>query len=336
MVRTRPGRRRVLAAHATTIPLVAVLLIATALLAGASAPDEPLGGRSVAVPRTPELIRDPTAAPDIRTVFLTTDDGPLHASLWFPRDVRRPAPILVWVHGGGWITGGDLDRPADLRRWARAGWLVVSVEYGLARPGHPTWDRAGPQVACALGRLAEDAPALGGDPGRIVLAGGSAGGQLAVSVGYRAATGTQPSACGGPVPVPRAIAAEYPALDPVDGYEHGLPRADARAFKTLYTGGSPAQVPDRYRAVSGVSALSPLAPPTLVVAAGADRLVPRDGLTRFVTAARGVGVDASLVVVPGVGHAFDAVDGAPGLRVTHDLIAAWAQDRVRAGPPRGP
>ncbi|GLZ55947.1 alpha/beta hydrolase [Actinomycetospora sp. NBRC 106378] len=306
--------------------VIPVLLAVVVLGASASAVARPVRAALVDAGRP-----HPSSGtgPDLRSVFTATSDGaPLHVSFWFPTPGPGAAPVLVWVHGGGWIAGSDVDRPADLRRYAQEGWLVMSVEYELARPGRPTWDLAGPQVACALGRLAAEAAPLGGDVRRLVLAGASAGGQLAVSVGYRAATGTQDSSCGLPVPVPSAVVAEYPALDPVDGYERGVPRADSRAFKRAYTGGTPAEVPERYRAVTGVDALSRDAPPTLLVEGGADRLVPRAGLDRFVVAARALGVPVDHVVVPGADHAFDAVDGSPGQRAGHVLLSEWARERV--------
>jgi acetyl esterase len=275
--------------------------------------------------------------PDLRPVFTTTPEGaPLHLSIWRPDAgaVSAAAPVLVWVHGGGWVGGSDLGQAAALTRWADRGWLVVSVQYGLDAPGRPTWDRAGPQVACALGHVVADAAPLGGDPSRIVLGGDSAGGQLAVSVAYRAASGTQASSCGSPVPTPRAVAVEYPAVDLVDGYEHGarspVPQFDARWLAATYTGGSPAEVPDRYRAISGTAALTPQAPPTLVLAAGRDSLVPPAGLERFVSAARATDVDATLVTIPFADHAFDVVDGSLGAQAASTILAHWAATRVGA------
>jgi acetyl esterase/lipase len=290
--------------------------------------------------------------PDLRPVFGSTPEGaPLHLSIWRPvsgsgtsdtsprataSTVVAPdaAPVLVWVHGGGWVGGSDLGSAAALTHWAERGWLVVSVEYGLAAPGRPTWDRAGPEVACALGRVAADAASLGGDPSRVVLGGDSAGGQLAVSVAYHAATGTQPSSCGSPVPVPRAVAVEYPAVDLVDGYEHGarspVPQFDARWLATTYTGGTPFQVPERYQAISGTAALGRQAPPTLVLAAARDSLVPLSGLQRFAAAARADGVDATLVRVPFADHAFDVVDGSLGAQAASSILQHWASTRVGA------
>jgi acetyl esterase/lipase len=304
-------------------------VVATTLRAGGTV--DPL--TAVALPhRVPR-------PPDERPVFATTSDGaPLHLSVWRPAGAApatsAAAPVLVWVHGGGWVGGTDLGPAAALTRWADRGWLVVSVEYGLDAPGHPTWDLAGPQVACGLDRVVGEAVSLGGDPSRLVLGGDSAGGQLAVSVAYHAASGTQASSCGAPVPVPRAVAVEYPAVDLVDGWTHGarspVPPFDARWLAETYTGGNPEQVPDHYRSVSGTAALSPQAPPTLVVAAGRDNLVPLPGLQRFVGAARSSGVDATLVTIPFVDHAFDVVDGSLGAQAASSVLQRWASTRVGA------
>ncbi|HSK60094.1 MAG TPA: alpha/beta hydrolase fold domain-containing protein [Actinomycetospora sp.] len=267
--------------------------------------------------------------PDERPVYLTTPSGQdLHLAVTRPRGAAGPAPVLVWVHGGGWATGSELDRAEDARRLAGEGWLVVSVEYTLSAPGRPTWDVAGPQVACALSRVTEHADEYGGDPGRIVLAGDSAGGQLATSVGYRAAAGTQASACASPVPVPvpRAIATLYPAVDLADTYHRG---EGARGFAVAYTGGTPDQVPDRYRAVSGADAVTPAAPPTLSVVPTRDRLVPPGGAERFVEVARAAGVDAEQVDIPFADHAFDVGPaGSLGHQAATSVLEHWAAEQV--------
>ena len=328
------------AAALVAIALPVAAVVATTVDAGGSV--DPV--RAVILPhRVPR-------GPDLRPVFTTTpEEAPLHLSVWRPSSgsassgdtdpdalagTSAPAPVLVWAHGGGWVGGSDLGQAAAFTRWADRGWLVVSVEYGLDGPGRPTWDRAGPEVACALGRVAAAAASLGGDPGRIVLGGDSAGGQLAVSVAYHAASGTQASSCGSPVPVPRAVVAEYPAVDLVDGYQHGarspVPTFDARWLAATYTGGSPAEVPEHYRAISGIAALTPQAPPTLVLAGGRDSLVPLPGLQRFVATARATGVDTTLVTVPFADHAFDVIDGSLGAQAAVSVMQHWATTRVGA------
>ena len=64
--------------------------------------------------------------------------------------------------------------------------------------------------------MTANAARWGGDPTRLVVAGDSAGGNLAVNVAYAAALHEPVSGCGGQVPVPRAVLVQYPVVDPRD------------------------------------------------------------------------------------------------------------------------
>lgn len=94
------------------------------------------------------------------------------------------APVIVMVHGGGWMTG-DKAAPgvvgAKAVRWLPRGFLVVSVNYRLV-PDVDALAQAD-DVARALAVVQARAKAWGGDPERIVLMGHSAGGHLAALVG---------------------------------------------------------------------------------------------------------------------------------------------------------
>jgi acetyl esterase len=258
--------------------------------------------------------------------------APLRAAVYRPAGAVGPAPILVYVHGGGWAAGSELDNSSDMRWFAQRGRLVISVGYTLATPQRPTWDLAAAQVACALTQLPALAPGLGGDPTRIVLSGDSAGGQLAVSVAYHAASRTQPSACGGRVPVPQGVLVQYPAVDPVgawaDGRFPGHPDEPGRVLLETYTGGTPDRVPDRYTAIAGIPAITPAAPPTLALVPSDDELVPPGGPEAFVAAARTAGVDATTVTVPFANHAYD-VGGINSLgnQFRRSVSDRWLADR---------
>lgn len=318
-----PGRRR---AAVAVLGLCAVSTVAIAVVVGAIVAAALGAGGTVDPARAVLALSGASPEPDLRPVYATGTDGqPLHLTVQRPSDTSTAAlaPIMVHVHGGGWRGGSDLDRSADMRRYADRGWWGISVEYTLARPGRPTWDAAAAQVACALARIAEQAPAVGGDPSRIVLAGDSAGGQLAVSVAYRVAAGDQRSSCGGRVPTPRAVALQYPAVDPAAGWTPGPDPV------VTYTGGTPAEVPDRYRAISALAAITPAAPPTLVLSPQRDSLVSPATHTVFVDAARRAGVDATLVPVPYADHAFDTLgDGTLGQQLAFSVVERWAAERV--------
>jgi acetyl esterase len=89
-----------------------------------------------------------------------------------------PAPAVVWFHGGGFVLG-TLDSHDQICRLLAdgAGVVVVAVDYRLA-PEH-TFPAAADDAAAAVRAVVEQAGALGIDPGRVAVAGDSAGGNLA-------------------------------------------------------------------------------------------------------------------------------------------------------------
>jgi acetyl esterase len=105
--------------------------------------------------------------------------------VYTPHDaVGGDAPLLVWLHGGGWVIG-DLDTAdATARALAnRSGAVVVSVDYRLA-PEHPF--PAGLEDAlAALTWSVENAELLGVDASRVAVGGDSAGGNLAAALCQR-------------------------------------------------------------------------------------------------------------------------------------------------------
>ncbi|MEH0433100.1 alpha/beta hydrolase [Streptomyces stelliscabiei] len=96
-----------------------------------------------------------------------------------PTSVPGPRPVVYFTHPGGMIVGHNrLGLPLD---WAEElGLVVVSVEYRLA-PEHP---HPAPIEDCYAGLLwtVAHAEEIGGDPDRVILAGGSAGGGLAAAL----------------------------------------------------------------------------------------------------------------------------------------------------------
>ena len=94
-----------------------------------------------------------------------------------PATGTDPLPVVVWVHGGAWISGARTDVDPYLRILASHGYAAVSLNYTIAPEAvYPTAVR---QLNQALGYLQEHAAEFRIDPDRVVLAGDSAGAQLA-------------------------------------------------------------------------------------------------------------------------------------------------------------
>jgi acetyl esterase/lipase len=175
----------------------------------------------------------------------------------------------------------------------------------LATPTRPTWNTASAHVTCALAWIAANAPTYGADPGRVFAFGESAGGALVLTVTYAAAGGKELSSCGGNVPTVRAVAAEYPAVDPVTFYENSDPLLGgmARQMVGQYLGGSPSEYPARAHSVASASYINPKGPPTLIFIPDNDHLVPIAGALRFIDEATRAGVSVRTVRFPWADHA---------------------------------
>ena len=96
-----------------------------------------------------------------------------------------PLPVLVWMHGGGWVVGSAAESDALCRIMANQfGTVVVNVDYRLA-PEHPY---PAPLDDCmtALRWAEAHAADYGGDAGRLAVGGDSAGGNLSAAAALRA------------------------------------------------------------------------------------------------------------------------------------------------------
>ncbi len=125
----------------------------------------------------------------VERVQVPAADGPVEARLYTPRallDSRDPAPLLVFLHGGGMMYG-DLDsHDGPCRLLAeRAAVRVLALDYRLA-PEHP-FPAAVEDCWAAYEWVAQHAADLGADPERLAVGGDSAGGYLSAVVAIRAA-----------------------------------------------------------------------------------------------------------------------------------------------------
>ncbi len=94
-----------------------------------------------------------------------------------PASASGPLPTVVWIHGGAWISGSKENVDPYLRILAAEGYTTIALNYTIGPEGvYPT---AVHQLNDALAYIDEHAAELGVDANQIVLAGDSAGGQLA-------------------------------------------------------------------------------------------------------------------------------------------------------------
>lgn len=138
--------------------------------------------------------RHPGADPDLYDVDVVRDvayldsGDPAHTlDVYLPTTKRGPWPVVLYVHGGGFRLLSKETHWMMAMAFARRGYMVVNVNYRLA-PQHP-FPAALKDVSAAFRWVVENAERFGGDIGRIVFAGESAGANLvsalAIETSYR-------------------------------------------------------------------------------------------------------------------------------------------------------
>jgi acetyl esterase len=211
-----------------------------------------------------------------------------------------PFPLMVFFHGSGFVLC-SLDTHDGMCRNLAAGigCMVVSVDYRLA-PEHKF--PAGPDDCLVATRwLAAHAAGLGGDPSRIMVAGDSAGGNMAAVTALRLRDEGGPGLCGQMLLYP---VTDYHAPgtasyeENAEGY--GLTRKTMEWFWGHYLE-TPAEADNPYASPLRAATLARL-PPAYIVSAEYDPL--RDEAELYGERLRGAGVPAEIVRCRGMNHGF--------------------------------
>jgi acetyl esterase len=127
-------------------------------------------------------------APEQEIAMHSVEDATIRGPVTIPVRIYRPsaypAPVVVYFHGGGWMTGSIASHDFLVRKLARESGLVfVSVDYRLA-PEHP-FPAGLHDCLAATVWVAENSHDCSGLPGRLSVAGDSCGGNLAAVVARR-------------------------------------------------------------------------------------------------------------------------------------------------------
>jgi acetyl esterase/lipase len=130
----------------------------------------------------PSIPNSPTAAPG--TMDLHLDVLQVHS--------QKPTPVVIQLHGGGWIRGDRPNGYETFRAFLAAGMSVVTVQYRNAKDAPAP--AAIQDVRCAMAWVNANAAKYNFDPTRVVTYGESAGGHLALMAGYAPASFT-PTGC---------------------------------------------------------------------------------------------------------------------------------------------
>ncbi|MER0446663.1 alpha/beta hydrolase [Streptomyces sp. Edi4] len=270
----------------------------------------------------------PAVAPDATAAYGDHPDQVV--DFYAPRGARAGAPLVVLLHGGAWRAPYDRAHLSPLADFlARRGFAVANVEYrrgsllpqqGGAGPVAGRWPDTFDDVATVLDAL----PALvrdavpGADPRRTVLAGHSAGGQLAL---WASARHVLPPGSPWRTPAPAALRGVV-ALAPIADFASAVELDVCSGAVTQLLGGAAelaARAPH-----ADPAALLPTGIATTVVQGREDIVVPRAVAEAYVDAAAKAGEMVGLTLLDDVGH-FPLIDpSADACAVVAEEIAQLA------------
>jgi acetyl esterase/lipase len=262
-------------------------------------------------------------------VYGTGGQRPLTMHLLRPSPApARPAPGLIWVHGGAFRHGSKDSGIGRLFPFARRGYVCASVEYRLS--GEARWPAQIEDCKCAVRYLRAHAAELGLDPDRIGAWGPSAGGHLVAMLGvapdrpelegdggWAGQSSRVQAVCNwyGPSDLPTMV--EQPS---------SIDRRGAEYPESWLLGGRVQDHPDRARAASPTSYVAGGEPPFLIAHGDQDPVVPyQQSQLLYETLGSS---DVTLQTVGGAGHGGPQFDH-PALL---DAVAAFFDRHLGPAP----
>lgn len=234
--------------------------------------------------------------PDNKKLMLDIYSNP-HQGTW---------PVAVMVHGGAWYLG---DKSMDNKVYickvlANNGYVVFNINYRLA-PGTKIGKQA-EDVMAAVIWVKENAHSHGGDPDRIGLMGGSAGGHLAALTAWASddpwftPTGNPKSKYDSDVVV---AALYYPVID-FDRTMKDVGKTMAPLSHSLFVGKTGKAYREAMLHLSPMNHMDASVPPTIFLTGDADSLKLYPQSVEYTQKLKDLGVDAKLYTAPGKDHGF--------------------------------
>ncbi|HKR62951.1 MAG TPA: alpha/beta hydrolase [Thermoanaerobaculia bacterium] len=263
--------------------------------------------------------------------YASPNGAPLLMDLRVP-DTAGLHPVILYLHSGAWVTGNRFGGPA-LRQVSR-GYAVASIEYRLAPDN--IWPAQIEDAKAAVRWLRANAARFQLDANRIGVFGTSAGGHIGAVLGTSGGVDSlEGLALGnaqfssrvqavvdlyGPTDLLKIDEQKLPCI-PLDGNAAYLP-------PSLLIGCPIQQCPEKTRAASPMSYVTPDDPPFLIMHGLLDCLVPYKQSVDLQQSLVNANVSSTLVLIPNGEHGGRAFDEAKYTAMIDDFLDRHLRDRV--------
>lgn len=254
---------------------------------------------------------------------------------YFPQAADKPLPTIVWIHGGAWVAGRKEGVANYLKVLAGHAYATISLEY--SRGYGSTYPKPVEQVNAALAFITRDAARIHADPEHLVLAGDSAGAQIASQV---ALITTDPAYAGKMEIAPRLKRDQLSAIllfsGAFDLNSVDFQSSNAWFLNTVlwaYSGSKDFLEDPRFRLASITSFVTPEFPPTFISSGNGDPLEPQ--ATALAQKLRSLGVLVETLFFPAdqnppLPHEYQFnLDTPPGQQALNATLSFLAEVRAK-------
>jgi len=249
---------------------------------------------------------NPAVPPDIQEFkdleYKNINGKSLQLDIYKPKNLLKPAPLLVFIHGGSWSHGKRSDYMVYLMSFAKKGYMTATVSYRLVKDGF--YPACAEDITDAVQWLFKNSEIYGYDPDRIALIGGSAGAHLALLAGY---DWKKPLTMGDTAVVPKSPHRIKAVVDIYGPTDFTTEYARNQPLITRFLNHSFSEMPGLYKEASPIQYVNKSNPPTLILHGTSDDLVPVSQSDLLKAKLDSVGVPNVYFKVPFWPHAMDAV-----------------------------
>jgi acetyl esterase/lipase len=229
---------------------------------------------------------------------------PLFATFYRPKEVEKPLPLILWIHGGAWRFGTRHDDAALHQVIAQNGFACFSIQYRLT--GEAIFPAAIQDCKCAVRYARAHADSLNINPEKIGAWGSSAGAHLSTMLGTSAGV-AEFEGDGGWSDYSSAVQAVCDWYGPTDfsrmsafpcDFDHDAPDSP----ESLLIGGAVQVHPELVRQANPITYISPNTPPMFIVHGKLDRIVPFNQSELLVEALKTQGTEVEFLPLENAVH----------------------------------
>ena len=232
-------------------------------------------------------------------VYKEVQEDSLKLDIYHLKELKKVKPVLVFIHGGAWKKGNKKDYRRYLVDYAKKGYVTVTLQYRLANEAK--FPAALNDVNCAIKWIKANSDKYFIDPNKIAVIGGSAGGHLAMMLGYSQGSPKFENEC-----LDNKYNTSVQAIVNIYGaYDLTTEYAREQSSVKYFLGKKYVDDPSIYSEASPSTYVSSDDPPTLIFHGTLDELVPVSQADSLNNALSRLGVPVEYHRLEGWPHTMD-------------------------------